>query len=332
MSERSLPLKVIIAVLLSAALMAATALPAWSAESAPLREALDVRYLEGRDAQKLDVFAPRQAKGAPVVVVVHGGSWVRGDKDFRGRYRGVGKFLAQSGLVAVVINYRLSPAVRHPEHVKDVARAFAWVRGHAAEYGGDPDRVFLCGHSAGGHLVALLASDPTYLKAPELRLTDKDRAALRGVIGVSGVYRIPSPEESDRWADTFVERAMHRMGTDAMQSPLLGALMLQAGHEFNPFRMAFGDDPAVCKQASPLGHARPGLAPFLLLYAERDIPGLPEMAREFAKALRQAGDAVEVVRAAGRSHNSILFGASEPGDAVGRAILDFIARNGGRQP
>jgi acetyl esterase/lipase len=301
-----------------------------------LREVLDVRYAEASALQKLDVLAPADAHSAPVVLVLHGGGWVRGDKDFAGRYRAVGRFLARSGSVAVLVNYRLSPAVQHPEHVKDVARAFAWARRHAADYGGDPGRIFLCGHSAGGHLAALLATDGCYLRAPELNLGEADRASLRGVIGVSGVYRIPGPEEYDRWAEPYLGRFMKRAGVDEAASPRLGAFLKETGKELNPFRLAFGDDPEVCRRASPVGHVRPGLPPFLLVSAERDLPGLPKMADDFAAALRRAGVAVERKEAAGRTHNSVLFRAAEKDDPVGRAILDFIARPAGagrtRQP
>jgi acetyl esterase/lipase len=324
-----------LAALLGAALLSNPAPAAPVADAAPsaaLRQDLDVRYGDAGKRQAVDVFAPANARRAPVVLLVHGGSWVGGDKDFWGLYRNVGKFLADNGLVAVVANYRLSPSVRHPEQVMDVARAFAWVRRHAATYGGDPERIFLCGHSAGGHLVALLATDDTYLKSSELKLNARDRAALRGVIGVSGVYRIPGPDEYDRWAAGFVERFMRRAGTDAAASPVLNAVLLQAGREFNPFRLAFGSNPDVCKQASPLSHVRAGLPPFLLLYAERDIPALPPMAREFARALRQAGDAVELVRAAERTHNSILFRAPAKDDPVGQRILAFIQTHSGPRP
>jgi acetyl esterase/lipase len=85
----------------------------------------------------------------------------------------------------VVTNYRLSPGVAHPEHIKDVARAFAWTHKNIAQYGGNADEIFIIGHSAGGHLVALLATDETYLKGEGLTLK-----AIRGAIPLSGVYRI----------------------------------------------------------------------------------------------------------------------------------------------
>src|SRR5262249_23495909 len=129
---------------------------------------------------------PKGKSGYPVVVLVHGGAWMMGDNRCCGLYSSVGKFLASRGVGAVLPNYRLSPGVRHPEHVKDIARAVAWTRAHIAEYGGRPDRLFLAGHSAGAHLVSLLATDETYLNAEGLRIAD-----IKGVIAVSGVYRIP---------------------------------------------------------------------------------------------------------------------------------------------
>ncbi len=135
---------------------------------------------------KLDLYLPKGKTDFPVVMFVHGGGWVFGDKNFFGVYEGVGKMFARHGVGAVVTNYRLSPAVQHPEHIKDVARAFAWTHKHIADYGGRPDELFLCGHSAGGHLISLLATDESYLKAEGLSLKD-----VKGVMPISGVYAIP---------------------------------------------------------------------------------------------------------------------------------------------
>src|SRR4029077_10844231 len=100
-------------------------------------------------------------------------------------YSAIGERFAKQGIGAVVINYRLSPNVKHPEHIKDVARAFAWTSKNIAKQGGRPDQIFVCGHSAGGHLIALLATDESYLKSEGL-----SRTAIRGVIPISGVYDI----------------------------------------------------------------------------------------------------------------------------------------------
>jgi acetyl esterase/lipase len=117
-----------------------------------------------------------------VVVFAHGGSWVRGDKAMYG-YLGV--FLARHGIGAALVNYRLAPGVRHPGPAQDLARAFAWVHEHIAEHGGDPDRLFLFGHSAGGHLCSLLGTNEAFLAAEKLSF-----AQVRGVISLSGIYKI----------------------------------------------------------------------------------------------------------------------------------------------
>ncbi len=151
----------------------------------------DVGYYEGADQHKvkhkLDLYLPEGLNDFPVLFFVHGGAWVHGDKDFLfGVYSRLARNYARQGIGVVVTNYRLSPDVQHPEHIKDVARAFAWTYKHIAKYGGKAERIFACGHSAGGHLVSLLATDKSYLEA--LGLTT---AAIRGVIPISGVYSIP---------------------------------------------------------------------------------------------------------------------------------------------
>jgi acetyl esterase/lipase len=85
----------------------------------------------------------------------------------------------------VICNYRLSPAVQHPAHVEDVAKAFAWTCENIGKYGGKKEQLFLCGHSAGGHLVSLLVTDPQYLKAEK-----RSTADVKGVASFSGVYEI----------------------------------------------------------------------------------------------------------------------------------------------
>ena len=151
----------------------------------------DVPYYEGPDADKhrhrLDLYLPRGGKDFPVLFFVHGGAWMHGDKSLFGRHKPIGVFWASHGVGVVMTNYRLSPAVRHPGHIQDVARAFAWTYKNIPRYNGRPDQIFAFGHSAGGHLVALLATNDTYLKAEGLSLQ-----AIRGVIPMSGLYHIPA--------------------------------------------------------------------------------------------------------------------------------------------
>lgn len=148
----------------------------------------DLDYTQGapEDApkHKLDIYRRAGAKNVPVLFFVHGGAWVRGD---RAQYPFFGNHFAKAGYVVVIPSYRLAPRNPHPAQIEDVAAAFAWTVKHAAEYGGDPSRIFLAGHSAGGHLVALLAANETWLKPHGLTTS-----SIRGVMSLSGVPNIVS--------------------------------------------------------------------------------------------------------------------------------------------
>jgi acetyl esterase/lipase len=123
---------------------------------------------------------PKGKKDVPVMMFVHGGGFTVGIKD---QYAFVGQAFATYGIETAVINYRLAPKTVYPENVLDTARAFAWLRLHAGEYGGRTDRIFISGHSAGATLIAMLGSDPEYLKQVGESL---DRVA--GVIPISGSF------------------------------------------------------------------------------------------------------------------------------------------------
>ena len=128
----------------------------------------------------LDIYRPRDADKAPVVVFFYGGGWTSGA---RADYRFVGRRLADAGMLAIVADYRLFPEATFPGFVEDGATAVAWARRHATEHGGDPARVYVAGHSAGAQIAALLGTDARYLRAQGLQPRD-----LAGVIGLSGPY------------------------------------------------------------------------------------------------------------------------------------------------
>ncbi len=143
----------------------------------------DIPYVEGKDAderQKLDLYLPKGAKDYPVLFFIHGGGWTGGS---RSGFDKIGRTFAKNGVGFVSVGYRLSPKVQHPAHIEDVAKGFAWTVANIEKYGGKADAIFVSGHSAGGHLAALLATDDDYLKAEKLSLTN-----IKGVIPVSGVF------------------------------------------------------------------------------------------------------------------------------------------------
>lgn len=290
--------------------------PAEAPTECKVKAARNLTYYEDRDdpdpdRHRLDVYFPEGAKGRPVLFFVHGGAWTIGKKDDYFGILGCGtiaRCLARRGLVVVVPNYRLSPAVRHPEHIKDVARAFAWTWANAARYGGDARQVFLCGHSAGGHLVSLLATDESYLKAQ-----GRSRKDVRGVIGLSGVYCVE---------DLELELSASAPGD-----------WLRMRTKLSPFAAVFGTDLKDLENASPVRHVGPGLPPFLLMNAGLDYPRLRGMARNFAVALAGHCCEVDLREVPWRTHETLVFDivhrAAEP--VTLEAILEFVERNG-RKP
>ncbi|MFJ5298341.1 alpha/beta hydrolase [Pseudomonas sp. NPDC088368] len=130
---------------------------------------------------RLDIYTPVDAPAdAPVVVFFYGGSWNSGS---RTDYSFVGEALASRGIVAVLADYRLYPQVHYQGFLDDSARAVGWTRQHIREYGGDPDRLYVMGHSAGGYNAAMLALDPKWLATVGMK-----PSMLSGWIGLAGPY------------------------------------------------------------------------------------------------------------------------------------------------
>lgn len=268
-------------------------------------EQRDIEYrkpVEGETGahNKLDLYMPEGAKDYPVVLLVHGGAWMMGDKKWD-QVPGIGRELAKRGIGAVGINYRLSPAVKHPEHIRNVADAFAWVNKHIGEFGGRGDRLTIMGHSAGGHLVALLATNDQYLKAVGL-----SRDNIQGVIGVSGVYQI-----SEMALNMLGQR--RRPAADGTTPPPL-------------FEQIFGTTPGAARDASPLTFIRAGLPPFLLVYAEKDMPTLGLQAMALDAALKAQKNISTLMKVDGRNHGTVMWWAAKPGDPVLNAAIEFIRK------
>lgn len=263
------------------------------ATSGEVKSFKDLPYYDGSDADarkhRLNLYLPAARSSYPIVVFVHGGSWSRGDKDDLGGAYGVlaGKFV-ERGIGVATINYRLAPEFRHPEHARDVARAVAWVYRHSKEYGWDPNKLFLVGHSAGAHLAALIAVDPSYLT--EQKLTTK---IIQGVVGLSGVYDLTLTGVTGR----------------ALYEPV------------------FTSDPQRLENASPALQVKVHPAPFLLFYAENDYLSADFQAKNFEKALKKAGASAVTRVAPGRNHTNIVIGLVKDGDIVQKSVLEFLTRN-----
>lgn len=155
---------------------------AWAAEPVVQK---DLPYKSGDNLTeyeqtrcKLDVYSPADAKDAPVFIWFHGGGLTAGSKNGGGR---LAASLNAAGMVFVSPNYRLNPEVSYPAYIEDAAAVVAWTHQHIAEYGGDPNRLFISGHSAGGYLTMMVGMDPHYLQDVGVPTT-----AIAGLIPVSG--------------------------------------------------------------------------------------------------------------------------------------------------
>lgn len=249
----------------------------------------DVPYAEPKSERwTLDVYAPPEAKGRPIVFWVHGGGWKAGDK------RGVQKkpqAFVERGYVFVAANYRFVPNVTVKEMTGDVAKAIGFVHRHAADYGGDPDSIVVMGHSAGAHLAALVCTDDRYLKAEKTPMT-----ALKGCVPVDcSFYDIPK-----RVAD----------GGDT---------------PFATIKSIFTEEEAFQRECSPAAHVAPGkgIPPFLLLHVASRADTKAQ-SHWLADKLRGAEISAEVYAAEGKTHGSIGADLGLPDDPPTKAVFAFL--------
>ncbi len=260
-------------------LLAAAPAAALFASETEVRRRESVPYFEvpgvtHHPLQTLDITAPAGAKatGRPIAFLIHGGAWAFGDKGAAFAQPKTDWFLRR-GFVVVSANYRLSPQVKHPAHITDIARALAWVRAHAGEFGGDPDKIVLLGHSAGAHLAALATVDHDRLSAAGV-----PAESLKGVILLDGAgYDIPyQMSEAGPW--------LRRR-----------------------YREAFGPSASTQRDASPALRVKAGRSypPFLIFHTP-SREDAKHQSEALADALRQAGGSAVVIAAQrGESHLSI---------------------------
>jgi acetyl esterase/lipase len=256
-----------------------------------LRTEKDVPYVkDGHERQKLDVYAPVGAKDAPVVVWIHGGGWKRGDKALPPAK--VNSF-AERGLITVSLTYRFVPEVTIPEMMTDVAKAIRWVRDHAKDYGGNPDKLIVFGHSAGAHLAALVCTDEKYLKAEGVPL-----ASIKGCVPIDvGAFDIP---------------ARMKVADDRITGI---------------FKETFGDTAEKQAAVSPIAFvAKDKSIPAFLILHVADRDDTKAQAHLFADKLREAGIDATVYAAEGKTHGTISSDIGVPDDPVTKAVDAFVEK------
>lgn len=261
--------------------------PLLAAESRVQR---DLPYIEPKNArQTLDVYAPREGTKHPVMFWIHGGGWQGGDKS---EVSVKPQAFVDRGWVFVSVNYRLLPEAPIGQMAGDVAKALRWTRDHARDYGGDPDTLFVMGHSAGAQLAALICTDEQYLKAEVL-----SPAMIRGCVPVDG---------------------------DTYDVPLQIATVEE--RRASSYRKKFGDLESQ-KLLSPISHVSKDkrLPPFLILHVA-DHPETRLQSERLVKALQEAGTPAAAYPAPATDHVRLDADLGRPGDAPTRALFDFLDR------
>lgn len=213
--------------------------------------------------QKIDIYLPRQRdlSHLPVLLFLHGGAWRNGCKEWMG-------FMAPAIVtlpaVFVSVSYRLAPAARYPAQAEDCADALAWVYGHIAQYGGDPNRLFYGGHSSGGHLCSLVALHEGLKRSRKL-----PQDVVKACFPVSGIFDLRSGIEG-------------AVGRDLVDG--------------------FLADAAQAQDASPILHVGGNRTPFYIAYGGNDLPELVPQSKSMARSLREQPGEVLVSEFAGYDH------------------------------
>jgi arylformamidase len=280
----------------TSALLLALAFP-FNAEAPNVKR--DIPYVEkGDERQVLDVYAPPKAKNLPVVFWIHGGGWQVGDKaDVQIKPQ----VFADKGFVFVSTNYRLVPSVDMGTINRDVAKSIHWVHDHIADYGGDPKRIVVMGHSAGAELAALICTDERYLKAEGLSLD-----IIKGCVPVDG--------------DTFDVPAIIEVAETRWR--VHGLPKAKFSH-----REKFGNDPEKHKDFSAVNHVAKdkGIPPFLILHVA-EHPDTSAQAQRLGNVLKDAGIAVTVFGAKESTHSKINANLGSNDDPATKALFEFLDR------
>jgi len=259
--------------------------------AADIRIERDVPYVEPRtERQLLDIYAPSAGSDHAVVVWIHGGGWRQGDK------RGVEEkpqAFVDKGYVFISTNYRFVPQVSVKEMTGDIAKAIRFAHDHAKEYGGNPEAIFVMGHSAGAHLAALVCTDERYLKAEGLSLS-----IIKGCVPVdTAAYDVPL-----------------RFGqSDAAKSSQGKAI--------------FGESADSHRELSPITYVGKvqAIPSFLILHVA-DRPDSKIQSEQFAKTLKDAGVNAAVVPAEGKTHGTINSELGLATDKPTQRLFDFLER------
>jgi len=255
----------------------------------PVTKFKNITYNPSKQLQ-LDVYAPRKLKEpAKVLVFVYGGNWIHGKKSL---YRFFGKGMARKGIVCAVVNYRLSPKTDISGMANDVAEAVKWLKDNSSTYKADTNHFFISGHSAGGHIAAMLATDNRYFK--NLQMNNP----IKGTVLI-----------------------------DAFGLDMYSYLMISKNPGDSIYKLTFTTDPANWKKTSPIYYLNDETPPFLMFVGGKTYPVIRQLNADFFMELKKHQPGASIINVKGKRHVPMIFQFYNPRAKPYKPIIEFIKKH-----
>lgn len=240
---------------------------------------------ESIDKHSLDIYYPENSKDRPVMVFIHGGSWSYGDRSW---YRLLGYTFAKQGIVTVIISYRLAPDYIYPAQIEDTVHAVNYVFNNISKYGGNPEFIYLCGHSAGAHIVSSIIFNDKFREQLSF-----EHQKLNGLILISGPFLI---------SEEFIVKEKYSKTVEKV----------------------FTENKEVWDDASPFNHVKKIDIPIFIAYAENDWLLAKFQSKIFQKKLIDSGCNSEIKEIKTKNHYSEIVFMQLPEDEMHKEVLNFI--------
>lgn len=255
----------------------------------PIQKHKDIVYLKESDSlpsKSLNVFAPKKAVNAPVMLFIHGGNWNSGNKEI---YNFLGTRFAKKGVVTVIMDYPLSPEYQVQSMAIASAQAVKWMYESIEDYGGSKDRLYVSGHSAGGHLASLIAVNNQYF----------DQLGVSNPI--QGAVLIDAAGLDMKW---FLEQMNYEPGTS--------------------YNIPFTDSPEVWEETSPIYHLDPNDPPMMIMLGGNTLPGITLTTERFMEAYKEYVPEPNFIYQARKKHKGMIVQFIYSPNKVYREILKFM--------
>ena len=235
---------------------------------------------------KLDVYSPKKTgKPKEVLVFIHGGKWIRGRKSM---YRFLGKGFAKKNIVAVIVNYRLSPKGTYDSMAMHTAMAVRWVKKNISLYQGDSNHIFVSGHSAGAHLAALIATDNSYFNTLNMK----------------------NPVKGTVLIDAFGMDMFSYLTVSRLRDSL--------------YYCIFSCNPKTWEKASPVFYLKKEMPPFLILLGTKTNAPISKGSNDFFKALQPFKPNTQLILVKGKRHVGMIFQFLNPRIKPYKDIIGFM--------